>query len=186
MTRVLSSLVLLLSVGMCACDDGGSDPMPSPEPDPQPTADDASLEPEADVPPLPDAAPPAFIEIGTGARRYARLEAGQEVPIIQGPQGGFHVWGGFRGRGFPDDDVRIRFALDLEGETIATADYTEFALPTDSTGLYSYAAVSVIYLENERVEPSSGSRMTLRATVESSDGQSLSDEIDVTPICCER
>lgn len=182
MIRLLIAALIVLS----GCDDGSSDPAPLPEPDPQPSADDASLEPEPDVPPLPDAAPPAFVEIGTGARRYARLEAGQEVPIIQGPQGGFHVWGGFRGRGFPDDDVRIRFALDLEGETIATADYTEFELPTDSTGLYTYAAVAVIYLENERVEPSSGKRMTLRTTVEASDGQSLSDEIDVTPICCER
>lgn len=182
--KILSLICGALLLALIGCDDGGTDPMPSPEP--QPSADDASLEPEPDVPPLPDAALAAFVEIGTGARRYARLEAGQEVPIIQGPQGGFHVWGGFRGRGFPDDTVRIQFALDLEGETIATADYTEFGLPTDSTGLYTYAAVAVIYLENARVEPSSGKRMTLRTTVEASDGQSLTDQIDVTPICCER
>jgi hypothetical protein len=52
--------------------------------------------------------------------------------------------------------------------------------------VYSYAGVSVIYLENERVEPSSGNEMTLRARVIAKDGQELTDETRLVPICCER
>lgn len=172
-------------IALLGCDDGSDGPAPPPDPQPAPEPD-ARVEPEPDVPPLPDAAPPAFIQIGTGARRFDTLDPGQEVPIIQGPQGGFHVWGGFRGRGFPDEDVRILFELELQGEVIATADYTEFELPTESSGLYTYAGVSVIYLENERVEPSSGNEMTLRARVIAKDGQELIDQTTLVPICCER
>lgn len=180
----LVALAFALAAG---CTRGGGDdpPAPGPAPEPEPALD-AALEPEPDVPPIPDAAPPAFVEIGGGARRFEALTSGQEVPIIQGPQGGFHVWGGFRGRGFPDDEVRIFFELDLDGEVIANADYTEFELPVDSTGLFSYAAVAVIWFENDRVEPTSGNPMTLTVTVTASDGQTLSDSTRIVPICCER
>lgn len=40
-----------------------------------------------DPPPSPEA-----FEIGTGEVCFERLEAGQVVPLVQGPQGGFHVW----------------------------------------------------------------------------------------------
>jgi hypothetical protein len=40
-----------------------------------------------DAPPSPKA-----FEIGTGEVCFERLAAGQEVPLVQGPQGGFHVW----------------------------------------------------------------------------------------------
>lgn len=175
----------LIALLMLGCDDGGDDPPPDPQPAAEPSVQ-PEPEPEPDVPPIPDAAPPAFIEIGGGARRFEQLTSGQEVPIIQGPQGGFHVWGGFRGRGFPDDDVRILFELELEGEVIANADYTEFELPTDSTGLYAYAAVAVIWFSNDRVMPTSGNEMTMTVTVTASDGQMLSDMTQIVPICCER
>lgn len=35
---------------------------------------------------------PAVFELGTGEACFERLTAGQVVPEIQGPQGGFHVW----------------------------------------------------------------------------------------------
>ncbi len=38
--------------------------------------------------------PPPF-EVGTGEICYAPLVDGQVVPHITGPQGGYHVWGGF-------------------------------------------------------------------------------------------
>jgi hypothetical protein len=31
-------------------------------------------------------------EIGTGEKCFARLADGQEIPMMQGPQGGFHLW----------------------------------------------------------------------------------------------
>lgn len=37
---------------------------------------------------------PAAFELGTGEACFERLTAGQTVPQIQGPQGGFHIWAG--------------------------------------------------------------------------------------------
>lgn len=35
--------------------------------------------------------PPAF-EVGTGEKCFERLTADQEVPLMSGPQGGYHMW----------------------------------------------------------------------------------------------
>ena len=107
------------------------------------------------------------------------------MPIIKGIQGGYHVWGAFTGRGFDDQDVRIQFALSLEGEVIADADYVELELPRGRAGDFDYAGVAVIYYENERVEPSSGRQMSLALTVTTRDGLTLTDEVTLRPVCCE-
>lgn len=127
----------------------------------------------------------AWVRIGTGFRRFESLSEGQEVPIIAGIQGGFHVWGGFIGAGFNDADVRVLYSLELDGEVIASADYTEFELPKNSRDEFEYAGVSVIYFRNEDVEPSSGKEMTLKLEVITLDGLSLNDEAQLTPVCCE-
>lgn len=35
---------------------------------------------------------PAVFEIGTGETCFERVTAGQTVPVMAGPQGGFHIW----------------------------------------------------------------------------------------------
>jgi hypothetical protein len=127
----------------------------------------------------------AWIKIGTGFRRYEPLEEGQEVPVIAGIQGGFHVWGGFVGAGFDDTDVRITYSLELEGIPLATADYIEFELPKNHRGEFEYAGVSVIYFENDDVERTSGLEMTLKLSVETLNGQRLIDDQTLFPRCCE-
>lgn len=187
-----AALALPFAALLAGCGDG--DPAPAPDGStPPPPADaaapaDAAPGPaDADPDPRPDGSTPsgAFVEIGTGARRYEPLEAGEQIPIIAGPQGGFHVWGGFRGDGFDDSDVRIVFELALGGETYARADYTEFSLPPGARGGYDYAAVAVVYDQNSDVQTTSGEMMTLRLTVESADGQVLTDTIEIVPVCCE-
>lgn len=42
--------------------------------------------------PCADPAAPAAFEIGGGEACFERLTAGQTVPTMQGPQGGFHLW----------------------------------------------------------------------------------------------
>lgn len=37
-------------------------------------------------------ASPAMFEIGTGEKCFSRLAASDEVPLLNGPQGGYHVW----------------------------------------------------------------------------------------------
>ena len=125
-----------------------------------------------------------WVEIGTGFRTFEELSSGAEVPIIAGIQGGFHVWGAFRGGLFDDQEITILFELYLNGELIANADYFEFNLSRNNRGDFEYTGVSVIYFDNDRVEPSSGSEMTLTLTVTTRQGERLSDEIRLTPICC--
>ena len=110
---------------------------------------------------------------------------GQEVPIIAGIQGGFHVWGGFKGKGFDDLDVRIEYQLFLAEREYASADYLEFELPKNSRGEFEYAGVSVIYFDNDDVELTSGSEMLLKLILTTRDGITLRDEVLVRPICCE-
>ena len=126
-----------------------------------------------------------WVSIGTGFRRFESLSEGQEVPIIAGIQGGFHVWGGFIGSGFSDTDVRIEFVLKLDGTPYAHADYLEFELPKNSQGQFEYAGVSVIYDRNEDVEPTSGNEMTLELKVSTQDGLILEDQVNLIPLCCE-
>ena len=126
-----------------------------------------------------------WIRIGTGFRRFEELESGQEVPIIAGIQGGFHVWGGFIGQGFDDVDVRILYTLDLEGMPYAAADYFEFDLPKNSRSEFEYAGVSVIYFDNDDVDLTTGLEMTLKVEVITRDGVTLQDERQLIPICCE-
>lgn len=40
------------------------------------------------------ATPPApqTFELGTGEKCFERVTAGQELPVLQGPQGGYHLW----------------------------------------------------------------------------------------------
>lgn len=126
-----------------------------------------------------------WVEIGTGTRTFQPLTPGQQVPIIEGIQGGYHVWGGFQGAGFDDTDIAIGFSLTLDGAELAAAAYTEPDLPVLPGGLYSYAAVAVIFHENDQVQPSSGQTMTLTTTLTTRDGLVLEDAIEVVPVCCE-
>ena len=126
-----------------------------------------------------------WLKIGTGFRRYESLENGQDVPIIAGIQGGFHVWGAFLGEGFDDADIRILYSMELNGEVFAKADYTEFELPKNSRGEFEYAGVAVIYFENDDVERTSGEEFILKLRIETQDGLSLEDHIALRPQCCE-
>ncbi len=182
----------MLALVLAGC--GGEDGDPAATPDAGAPGADAADRRDDAAPPPPasedagaapaDAAAP-WVEIGTGTRTVEPLTAGQQVPIIEGIQGGYHVWGGFQGGGFDDTDIAIGFSLTLDGVELAAAAYTEPDLPVLPGGVYSYAAVAVIYHENEQVEPSSGKTMTLTTTLTTRDGLVLEDAIEVVPVCCE-
>ena len=63
--------IFLLVISVLGC---GSEPT-------QPSAEDC--DPPED---------PQSFEIGTGEHCFARVESGATVPLMAGPQGGFHVW----------------------------------------------------------------------------------------------
>ena len=180
---LLACLALTLLTLACEDESADADTRPPPPPSEDGGPPDLAVI-DASPPPLDGSAP--FLEIGTGARRYEPLEAGQRIPIIQGIQGGYHVWGGLRAAGFEDAEVRIRFALHRGDELLAQADYIEPTLPVAADGTYTYGGVAVVFVDNALVDPASGQTLRLSAEVEATDGTRLGDAVEVVPVCCEQ
>ena len=125
----------------------------------------------------------AWIEIGTGIEMFEPLTAGQEVPITQGPQGGFHVWGGFAGDGFDPSNAEISYVLVIDDQVVATA--TIFDTIPRVGERYEYSRVTVILRGDVIPEEISGQTATLAVRVRTDDDQELTDQIEVVPTCCE-
>ena len=124
-----------------------------------------------------------WVVVGTGSVEYEPLIEGQELPIVMGPQGGFHVWGGFHGCNFDPDNLEIAFVLrDSAGVAIAGASYIDDADPVRDG--FEYSRVTVI-LQDIEPEDASGQTMTLELDVRTRDGLLLEDDIEIVPICCE-
>jgi hypothetical protein len=88
---------------------------PGPSPTPDATVPDApvadTLDPEG--PPVPGVS----VELGTGQSYWTELPpSGAETELIHGPQGGYHVFGRVRFRGF-QPDVLVNFRVTAEGSS---------------------------------------------------------------------
>lgn len=167
-----------LAFALCGIGCEGEDAARAPDPA---DADAAFSTP----PPASDGSIEVFLQVGTGARRFEAIENGGDVGIVQGPQGGFHVWGGLRADGFdPGAQVRLDFELVQSGSVVARATYYDALERTEAEGPFEYAAVAVVI---EKVEPRSVADLpaTLRLSLTTEDGHVLEDEIEVIPRCCE-
>src|SRR5688572_6431154 len=80
---------------------------------------------EVEVPWLPAS---SDLEVGTGEAEFAPLAEESELPVVLGPQGGYHVVGNVRVRGiFPPDPIGnegypIDFWLMAEGGAMISLD----------------------------------------------------------------
>lgn len=83
----------------------------------------------------PDAGPPS-IELGTGTRAFEPLVDGEDIFVVQGPQGGYHLVGSMRASnvdgGNPADlsdpnnpNTRFEVYLDDERVDAGASDYTQ-------------------------------------------------------------
>jgi len=128
----------------------------------------------ADAPPVEDAA----LELGTGSWRFEPLEDGQEVELVRGAQGGWHVWISVRTRGVEDDRPPVRLTVG-PADGSRPPDEVEVALPFDPPRddgwrqLVGYTGVvnEPACLVGELV------RFTVRVTT--ADGEELTAERDV-------
>lgn len=59
---------------------------------------------------------PASLELGAGSWRFEPLADGEELELIRGAQGGWHVWISLRTRGLGDDPV-VTLSLQPEDES---------------------------------------------------------------------
>lgn len=131
-----------------------------------------------------EAAVEPFVTIGTGTSRYETLTAGESVDIIQGPQGGYHVWGALRAGGIDPHGVTLNFGLYLGEKLVAEAHYQDDLVATQvPEAPYEYTRVAVILIEND---PGAVTDRPARLTVElvPADGPPLTDEVEVRPLCC--
>ena len=72
----------------------------------------------------------AALELGTGSWRFEPLEDGQEVELVRGAQGGWHIWISLRVRGLSGEPPPIALRLQ-PADARRPPDETTIALPFD-------------------------------------------------------
>ncbi len=88
--------------------------------------------------------PDPAVAVGTGESTFEALATGDPVPIIHGPQGGWHIWTSMRLTAMPEY-VRARVLISVvdSGEVISDYSYNVAVLEEDSChayypGMYGY------------------------------------------------
>jgi hypothetical protein len=122
-----------------------------------------------------------WAELGTGEWRFEALGDEQEVPLIAGSQGGFHVWTSIRTTGL--DPERVAFRIETEPvdgsrpaeQSTVTIDLEE----NPDTGTFDFVGWPAIFSEpgcmTERA-------VHLRIEVTDRDGVAAADERIVVPM----
>ena len=67
--------------------------------------------------PVDDVPHEASLELGTGSWRFESLADGQEVELVRGAQGGWHVWVSLRVRGVDAQNPRVTLVMQPADES---------------------------------------------------------------------
>jgi hypothetical protein len=154
-------------------------------------AGDGATDP-ADDTPGPDSdtpdAPAAWIRVGTGFSTvsafggYTPVEDGAELVITEGPQGGFHLWGGLEGGGLPEADLEAEWSIttpggDVVGGAYSLTDTLEYGTHRATAGVTVFIdlALDVLALDGQPL------RMCATAFVGE---EEPADCVDVVARCC--
>ncbi len=79
--------------------------------------------------------PTVELELGTGSWRFESVTDGDEVDLVRGAQGGWHVWVAIRGRGIEDGArVRIETQPADDSESAQTVELEPAFEPEDLEG----------------------------------------------------
>ncbi len=81
----------------------------------------------------------ASLEIGSGPNQFVPIEEGEDVVMVFGPQGGWHIWGSIRAIN-TRDVVKIEFQVrDLVSDTIVVdvKNQVGLAMNDDCSGTYT-------------------------------------------------
>lgn len=118
------------------------------------------------------------LELGTGSWRFEPLEDGQEVELVRGAQGGWHVWLSVRVRGMSADAPRMRLTMQPADESRAPQS-TEVVLPFDPPGEDGWR--KLIGYTGVVHDPSClvGQLLRIELSIPLEDGRMLREERDV-------
>jgi len=136
--------------------------------------------------------PPAGVELGTGDLDFEPLLDGQDVYVVQGPQGGYHILGSARlagvDAGDPDDlasshNPHTVFQVVARGAQLApAASYVQGYDPVpDAYMLYEMVGRLVILDISSDAELDQVP-ITLSVSVSTADGYELSDQLDLVAV----
>ncbi|MEM7674632.1 MAG: hypothetical protein AAF449_01375 [Myxococcota bacterium] len=119
------------------------------------------------------------LELGTGSWRFEALEDGQEVELVRGAQGGWHVWVSFRVRGMAEERAiaTLRIQPADESRPANEADVQLRLGGSNDEGYRHYIGWTGIVPDPACLV---GELVRLEATMEAPDGTLLRSERDVT------
>jgi hypothetical protein len=131
MSHELRIVLSLISIAACAGCGAAEQAPPSSMPEEMSSSPPAGemmppeIMPPEMMPPEMMPEPPALVvEIGTGANAFEPLAEDSSVPLIFGPQGGYHIWAGARIEEATAGTMTLKFELALEsGEIISSTGY---------------------------------------------------------------
>lgn len=136
--------------------------------------------------------PPPGVQLGTGDLDFEPLVDGQDVYVVQGPQGGYHILGSARlagvDAGDPDDlgsshNPHTVFQVVVDGAQLApAASYVQGYDPVpDAYQLYEMVGRFVI-LDVASDAELDHVPITLSVTVSTADGYELNDRLDLLAV----
>lgn len=120
--------------------------------------------------------PDASLIVGTGEVAFEDTKSIDGVPLIAGPQGGYHIWVAVRCRGVGPQQVQIRYGVsDAQSAELLSVEGLRAVvdlLPVD--GWDEWLAMTA-FLTSGDTSTYAGREIVLWAEVEDATGQPLSD-----------
>lgn len=125
-----------------------------------------------------------YVLAGTGVLEYEPVSHCDELFVINGIQGGQHVWGGFEANGFrTTETVHIDFEVRQNDVRVARAEYVDRLVLVGER--YEYPGVAIVLEDGVTGDDLDGIPAVMRVRVWNDDGLDLRDEVRFTPICCD-
>jgi len=128
---------------------------------------------------------PAECVLGTGQLAFVTIQNTDVIPIIHGPQGGYHIWGAVRAKNIDPAGLRLTFTLALAstGTVVNTVriirSLTPVAVSAASPPGWSESVGSYVYVPDPRVIDGQSVRMSVDAV--DAAGHTAHDERLITP-----
>jgi hypothetical protein len=108
----------------------------------------------------------------------------QDAAMAQGIQGGFHVWGAFRGAGFEPRDVIYEATLTTDDDELVGAVFWQRDVEENDAGVLEATGITV-FLAPLVPEIEDGSVWEYCGTILTTDGFTDTQCAPITARCCE-